>query len=717
MTEQSVEKEKLTNWENEPTVLDLKKNIDDAANDQNEHLLNVKRWLNNLEVTGSAKPPKVEGRSSVAPKLIRKQAEWRYASLSEPFLSSPDIFNVSPRTAGDRNRAIQNALLLNYQFNNQIVRVNFIDAYIRDAVDIGTVIVKVGWLSEEEVVSEEVPIYEFQPVADEMLLKQYISWIQLRATNQDLYSEIQTPGLDQALDILIQQQQLVIPRQIGTKIVETVKETKNQPTVETCLPDNIIIDPSCNGDLSKAEFICERFKSSLSALKKDGRYKNLSYINIEGASPLTDPDLEEGPDNVNFNFDDQPRKQFVVHSYWGNWDIHNTGIVEPICAFWVGNTMIRLEKNPFPDKEPPFVKAVYMPVRKSSWGQPDGELLEDNQKIIGAVTRGMIDLLGKSANGQTAFRKGALDPVNKRKFLRGDDYEINTTDDPRQAIYTHQYPEIPTSAYNMVTLQQTEAESITGVKAYHTGITGESLGQNVRNGRSALDAASKRELGILRRLAYGIIQVGRKIVAMNAEFLSEEEVVRVTNDRFIPIRRDDLKGTFDLDISISTAEEDNKKAEELAFMLQTTGNNMDPLLQKMILSDIARLRKMPDIADRIEAFQPQPDPLQQMEMQLKIELLKAQIAKEQALAIKHSSEAELNGVQGAQAATQARLNEAKATTESAKARNLGSDADLKDLSFLETESGVTQAREKEKIYLKAQYDKESRKETKERTND
>ena len=717
MTEQSVEKEKLTNWENEPTVLDLKKNIDDAANDQNEHLLNVKRWLNNLEVTGSAKPPKVEGRSSVAPKLIRKQAEWRYASLSEPFLSSPDIFNVSPRTAGDRNRAIQNALLLNYQFNNQIVRVNFIDAYIRDAVDIGTVIVKVGWLSEEEVVSEEVPIYEFQPVADEMLLKQYISWIQLRATNQDLYSEIQTPGLDQALDILIQQQQLVIPRQIGTKIVETVKETKNQPTVETCLPDNIIIDPSCNGDLSKAEFICERFKSSLSALKKDGRYKNLSYINIEGASPLTDPDLEEGPDNVNFNFDDQPRKQFVVHSYWGNWDIHNTGIVEPICAFWVGNTMIRLEKNPFPDKEPPFVKAVYMPVRKSSWGQPDGELLEDNQKIIGAVTRGMIDLLGKSANGQTAFRKGALDPVNKRKFLRGDDYEINTTDDPRQAIYTHQYPEIPTSAYNMVTLQQTEAESITGVKAYHTGITGESLGQNVRNGRSALDAASKRELGILRRLAYGIIQVGRKIVAMNAEFLSEEEVVRVTNDRFIPIRRDDLKGTFDLDISISTAEEDNKKAEELAFMLQTTGNNMDPLLQKMILSDIARLRKMPDIADRIEAFQPQPDPLQQMEMQLKIELLKAQIAKEQALAIKHSSEAELNGVQGAQAATQARLNEAKATTESAKARNLGSDADLKDLSFLETESGVTQAREKEKIDLKAQYDKESRKETKERTND
>ncbi len=80
-----------------------------------------------------------------------------------------------------------------------------------------------------------------------MLYKQYLSWIDLRNKNRDLYAEIQNPGIDQALDILEQQQQLVIPRQVGSKIVETLKETKNQPTIETCLPDNIIIDPCCNG--------------------------------------------------------------------------------------------------------------------------------------------------------------------------------------------------------------------------------------------------------------------------------------------------------------------------------------------------------------------------------------------------------------------------------------------------------------------------------------
>ena len=702
------EKVKLTEWENEPSVQDLKKNIDDASNDQNLHLTNVDRWLSNLHVTGVAKPPKVTGQSSVAPKLIRKQAEWRYSSLSEPFLSSPDIFNVAPRTAGDRKRAEQNALVLNYQFNNLIGRVDLIDTYVRDAVDIGTVILKLGWVFDEETIEVEEPIYEFIPSNEEELAQQYMQLLQLRETNRDQYSEIENPGLDQALTIFAEQQQLVIPRQVGTELVEKTIELKNQPTVETCLADNIIIDPSCNGNLKKAEFVGEKFKASLSQLKKDGRYKNLGRVNIEAASPLTSPDHEEGPDNMSFNFDDKARKQFVVHSYWGNWDIDNSGIAQPICAFWVNDVMIRLEKNPFPDKEPPFVKAVYMPVRKSNWGEPDGELLEENQKIVGAITRGMIDLMGKSANSQTCFKRGALDPTNKLKFQRGDNYEINSPDDPRQAIYTHIYPEIPSSAYNMISLQNTEAESLTGVKAYHTGITGEAIGASVRNGRSALDAASKRELGILRRLAAGIIEVGRKIIAMNAEFLSEEQIIRVTNEKFIPVRRDDLSGKFDLELNISTAEEDNKKAEELAFMLQTTGNSMDPGITKILLSDIARLRKMPAVAKKIEEYEPQPDPLIQMEKELQIKLLQAQIAKEEGLAMKHSTEAQLNGVQGAATATQAKLNDAKAGTEVAKTRALGSDADLKDLNFLEQESGVGQARDIEKIDIKAAYDKENK---------
>jgi len=701
-------KTKLTDWANEPSIADLKQNLDDARSDYDKHINNVDTWLENLNITGAAKITTAKGRSSVVPKVIRKQAEWRYSSLSEPFLSTSDIFNVNPITAGDRDRAKQNALVLNNQFNTKIDKVNFIDAYIRDAVDLGTVIVKVGWDSEEEEVEEEIPEYEFIPITDPEVLQQtipkYIQLLQLKKDNRDVYEEYSNPGMDQTLQIFATTGQAVTPNQIGVRIEKVMKETKNQPVLEVMEHKNLVMDPSCGGDIRKAGFIGETFKASVAGLKKDGKYHNLKHINKEASSPLTDPDYEETPDNDSFNFTDEPRKQFTVQQYWGDWDIHGDGTVVPIVAAWVNDRKIRMEENPFPDKEHPFVKAVYLPVRKSLYGQPDGELLIENQQIIGATTRGMIDLLGRSANSQTGMQQGFLDFTNKRKFDRGEDYVFNQVMDPRQAVYMHSFPEIPASAPNMIAMQNADAESLTGVKAFHSGINSRALGDSVGGGRDALDAASKREFGILRRLALGIIQIGRKMISMNAEFLSEEEIIRVTNERFIPIRRDDLAGHFDLELSISTAEADNKKAEELAFMLQTTGNNMDPDLRNMILADIATLRKMPGMAKKIEEYEPKPDPIEEAKRELEIYLLKAQIAKEEALATKHAAEAELNGEKGYREITQGKLNEAKAGTEGAKTRDISSAADNKDLSYLEQESGVNQARELEKLDVKAQND-------------
>jgi len=338
--------------------------------------------------------------------------------------------------------------------------------------------------------------------------------------------------------------------------------------------------------------------------------------------------------------------------------------------------MIQMEENPFPDQKVPFVAAQYLPVRKEVYGEPDGELLLDNQKIIGAVTRGMLDIMGRSANGQVATMKGALDVVNRRKYERGQDYEYNPGIDPKTAFHMHKYDEIPRSAEYILNSTNADAESLTGVKAFHGGISGQALGDTATGIRSALDATSKRELGILRRLAQGIKDIGRKIISMNAEFLEDEEVVRITNDDFVVVRRDDLQGRLDLTLTISTAEADNEKAKELAFMLQTMGSNMDPELSKMILSDIARLRKMPDMARQIEAYQPQPDPMQVKQAELQIALLEAQVANEN---------------------FKAQENEADVALKQAKTRDLNSKTDLNDQSFLEKESGADKAFEMDKL--------------------
>ncbi len=681
----------MTDWANEPEITELTQLCKDAQIDCDTHIGTVDGWLSNMYI--KKKSGVAKGCSSVAPKLIRKQAEWRYSSLSDPFLSTPDVFNIAPKTAGDKKRAEQNQMILNNQFNTQIDKVAFFDECVRDLVDIGTAIVKVGWDSEEEEVTTVTPVYNYIPTQNPAQAEEYTQLLQMQQQDPEAYADYSTPGLDEALRIFATTQVMVIPEQVGEEEITEIKETKNIPTVELCNYNNVIIAPA-------GEFVEERFKTSLSALKKDGKYTNLDQINIEGASPLHSEDFENSKDNESFNFTDKTRKQFVVHTYWGEWDIDDSGVTKAIVASWVGNVMIRLEENPYPDKKPPFVVIKYMPVRNSEYGEPDGELLSPNQDIIGAVTRGAMDLMGKSANAQQGTRKDLLDTTNLRKFRRGDDYEFNAAVDPRQGFYTHVYPEIPGSVYNMIEMQNAEAESLTGVKAFHSGISGKGYGDVATGVRGALDASSKRELSILRRLASGVIKIGHKIISMNAVFLSDEEVIRVTDSEFIQIRRDDLAGKFDLTLSISTAEEDNKKAEELAFMLQTTGNTMDQEMTLLILSEIARLRKMPVLAEKFETYEPTPDPATEMKIKLELALLEAEVAKEQAAAEKNKAEAQLMLARAQKEMAQAQLNSSKTGTEQAKTRQLSSTADQADLDFVEQQEGVHQERELEQLQTK-----------------
>jgi hypothetical protein len=665
-------------WKTPPSLKDLKQDYQDAKSNHDTQVTKIKEWLDNLNIEGAAKVNPPKGNSRIVPKVIRKQAEWRYAALSEPFLSSPDVFDVSPVSWEDRKAAQQNQLLLNNQFNTKIDKVKFIDEYVRTTVDEGTAIVRVGWDFQEEEYTEEVPTVEY--VINPAVAPMIQQMLQMQQADPEAFAQETPEHMQQALALSQEYGEPVEAVVTGYEEQTFTRTVRNQPTLEICDFRNVIIDPSCNGDLDKAGFVIYSFESSRSALEKDGRYKNLDLINKETNSILGDPD-HESENTTNFNFSDEARKKFVVYEYWGYWDIDGSGLVKPIVAAWVGDVLIRLEENPFPDGALPFVAVPYLPVRKSIYGEPDGVLIEDNQKVIGAVTRGMIDIMGKSANGQTGMRKDMLDATNRRKYEKGLDYEFNQNVDPRQGIHMHTYPEIPQSAQFMLQLQNMEAESLTGVKAFSGGLSGDSLGATATGIRGALDAASKREMGILRRLAAGIVKIGRKFIAMNAVFLDEEEVIRVTNEEFVPIRRDDLAGNFDLKLSISTAEEDNAKAQELAFMLQTMGNNMDAEMSKMILSDIARLRKMPGLAKRIEEYQPQPDPLEQKRRELELALLEAQIENERAHAMERQSGAMLDQT---------------------KAGNVQSDTDLKNLDFVEQEAGVKQERDLQKQRAQAE---------------
>lgn len=667
----------VVKWKNPPKLSDIKAELIKTYAHHNFYTSKIDNWLDSLypksKFQKNCNKQSVKQRSRIEPKLIRKQAEWRYSALTEPFLGNSRIFDILPSTWEDTNAAKQNELLLNHQFNNVINKHNFIDEYVRCAVNEGTVFIRVGWEYQEEKYTEEVPKINW--VYDETLGESLTNLANLKKENPNQYLTTISYEIKQAVSLFEEQGLPYRPDIVGTEEVEKTRILSNCPTLEVCEYDNIYIDPTCKGNLDEANFIIHSFSASKSDLMKDGKYSNLDELDIENNSPVNTENYTNDSEQGDFNFKDNSRKKFVVHEYWGFYPIEGGSVNKPIIVSWVGDTLIRMDLNPYPDKKLPFIAVSYTPTKHSVYGEPDGELLEDNQKIIGAVTRGVIDVLGKSANGQTGMRKDMLDGVNKRRYERGEDYEFNGGIDPRQGVYTHVFPEIPNSAQYVLNYQNAEAESLTGVKSFSGGLSGDSLGETATGVRGVLDAASKRELGILRRLADGMVQVGKKIVAMNGVFLSATEVVRITNDEFVPIRKDELAGKFDLKITITTSEEDNAKAEELAFIMQTSANTLDFGITKFILADIANLRKMPDLAKKIEEYNPEPDPLEVKQKELEIAKIEAQIQKLNSEALENNLQAELIKV---------------------RIEDVSADTDKKSLDFVEQESGVTQERDLQK---------------------
>ena len=584
------------------------------------------------EYNGEPYGNETKGKSQIVSRDIKKQSEWQHASIIEPFVSNPDIIKATPITFEDRPSARQNELLLNTQFCRQFNRYNFMSKAAKVLDQEGTAVVMTGWEYDEEEVEVEIPLLATLPDGSQ------------------------------------------VP--VGSEMSTEIVVTKNQPTAKVVRNEDVFIDPTCQDNMDNCQFVVYRYETDMSTLKQDGRYKNLDKVRVsDNNSGYDDYDAE---DDTSFSFSDDPRKKLVVYEYWGNYDINEDGVAEPIVCAWINDTVIRLQDNPYPDKKPPFIVVPFNSVPFQLHGEANAELISDAQKIKTAIYRGLIDNMARSNNGQVGIKKGALDAINRKRFFKGESFEYNTN---ASDFWSGSYNQIPASAFNTLNLMNNEIESITGIKSFSQGISGSSLGSTATGARGALDATATRRLNIVRNIAENLIKpLMRKWMSYNSEFLEDSQVIRITNEEFVEIKRDDLEGRIDIDIAVSTSEDNSAKAQELAFMLQTTGQD-DPQLRKLILAEIARLQKMPDFAKKLEEYQPQPDPVQQELAAIQLENAKLQNAKLQAEIQEKMSRATENGVD-------VRKKTAEAILKEAQARKMDSETDLKDVELLEKESGT-----------------------------
>lgn len=584
----------------------------------------VEQWK--AEYDGEPYGNEEKGKSSLVSRDIKRQDEWQHASVKDPFVSNQDMIRCNPVTFEDRLAAEQNELILNYQFTRQFNRYRFMTDVIKLFYKEGTVVVKTCWKYEDEKEKVMMPVYAIDPMSGQPYVAQEVE-------------------------------------------VEQIKVLVNRPDAEICRLNDIYIDPTCKGNLDNAQFVIHRYESDLSTLRKAGKYKNLEKL-AKNVAGIDEADYDD-EDDTDFRFGDIARKKVLVYEYWGNFDVDNDGIAEPIVCTWVENTILQLQSNPFPDQKIPFVIASNNSIPFVTHGEANAELIGDNQKISTAIKRGIMDNMANSNNSQKGIPTGMLDAVNKKRFLNGKNFEFNGT---ASNLFEGSYNQIPGSVFQVLDMINNDSESMLGVKSFSGGINGAGLGNTATSARGALDAVSIRRLDIVRNIAENIIKpMMRKWVAYNSEFLQEEEVIRITNEEFQPIKRDDLAGQIDIHIEVSTAEDDSNKAQGLSFLLQTLGQQLPPDLMNLLMSQIAKLNKMPDLAKQLQEYQPQPDPIVQRMRELEVMKLEAEIMERKSRAIENQADL--------------RLKTANAVLAESRAGLLQSDTDLKDLEFTKRAQG------------------------------
>lgn len=699
---------KLTSWKNEPTFDDLETDRTNSAHFQTtnrENLLRYEEIRNGGKEIEKVKP----GKSTTRPLLVRKQNEYKYAALEDAILGTQDLFDIKGVGPEDYKSAEQNQILLNYQFRHKIKIDKLVEEIVRTDVDEGSVICKVGWKTEYGIGIEqqERPVYASPEESYDMM-------VQLVQAGQMSHEEMQA---------MIE---IGEPMQKGTEIVdvEVEKLIVNHPTIEVRNSANIIIDTTCEGDIEKAQFLIEEYPISFSELKKQeykeeeievktvgpdgvevikkeiktrGIYKNLKFIDKNKEEYQYSE--YEGESARNSKLSGKSRVKLKAYDYWGFWDINDDGNTVPIVATWVGGVLVRLEENPFGHKKIPYVIAKYMPVKREVMGEPDAVLLEENQEAVGKTTRAIQDIMALDAVNQEFIDETFFpSPVERENYRLGKTVFFRTGMNPKNAIFKNNVNPVNPIALQWINAQIADAEAMSGTTLNNNSSNGISV-----NAQKRIDSSnSKRDASVLRRITSMLVDAARLIISMNAEFLSEEEIVRNTNQEYVKINRDDLSGAHDITIDIQTPETNNAIAQDLAMVLQTGQQTMSPELSKKIWARILKLKGQYDLAREFENYQPQPDPKQQelMDMQIEEQRLKIEKAKKDIEEVDSrihervsrviENEKDVDNKQ-----SQNLLRQQQTAESAARTRKLESEADMLDKDFVDHTTGAKRARDLE----------------------
>jgi len=579
-----------------------------------------------------------KGKSKYVSKDIKKLLKWQLPILLEPFVNTPEIVRCQGLTPEDVEKAKSREALLNYWFCRVFNRYNFLKKAIKLAQVESIVVVQTSW--------------------------------KYRTKKETIIETIENEaGFQEEREVEI------------TKVVE------NNPDAKIIKFENVFIDPTAED--GEPEFVIIRYETTFSNLRENTSWLNQDAVERLAKKKLSDTedeqsnselyqdrmiDEEENGADRDFETSDVSRKKIMVYEYWGKYDINEDGIAENIVCVWAEDEILKLEDNPYPDDEIPFVIFNFDEEPFSIVGESQVEDLYDKSHLITLITRGLIENIASANIGQIGIPDGALNPIEEAKFLNGQNFKFNKQFGD---IWQSNYNSLGTTPLQALDMFKRENESLSGITEIALGQQTKVLSATQAQG---LDTATNRRLNdIVVNISENLIKpILKKWLSYASEFMSETEMVTLLGNKHVPIQREDISDRVHMEMIVTTLNADDQKSRKLSFLLQTAQQGQDPNIVKMLYTKMLKLDKMYEEAEELKNYSPEPDEYTIQIKNLEIAKLEAEIEQIRTKTLQISKDAELKHY---------------------KSIDTKNNADIKDLEFAERINGENHKRDLDKIAL------------------
>ena len=432
----------------------------------------------------------------------------------------------------------------------------------------------------------------------------------------------------------------------GTSIIK-VGWLDNKPDISLVPFEEVFFDPSARSVNDIKFAIQKRRVQIVEVLNNPEWYGEHAAEDLYDIISVVPDDTYTGNDTAgsdsNFNYEEGIRQYVDVYEYYGQMEMD--GEVKNILAIFNGNKLLNVFDSPYPDvwNGIPFDLAQYTKRPYSIFGDSVAQLIGDYQKVRSGFMREILNNANNANSSQKWNKKGALDINNKKRMMKGLDFETNV--EPDRALVHGEFNQVPASVFSIVEQFKVEQEEMTGIGRLNSGLDPRAL----NGGTSATAAnlvqgnAEKRLLQIVRSMSSALKRVFSKMLDMNMMML-EDTVIKI-NGQEVPVNAQMLQGRFRVEIDVQTPGKITEQNNNLIMMLQqmTAYRDVIPSFGELVakmLSKMASNVKLSQVSmalktspQQMQMMQQQQQQIQDLQMQLEIATSQSEISKNNAKAM------------------------------------------------------------------------------------